>query len=672
MNRVLTPHVITTHDELEGVVQQLLLYDAFVIDVETTFDGPHQNEIKWVGLASHGTATYLVPIQHPNGLLLVAEHTEKRLPPDEERKVLKNGKLSEAKRDYRVPPVFQEAPKQLYAGEVFDILEPLLFSDRQKIGHNLKFDLLSIAKYYGGTVPPGPYHDTIIITHLLNENLIEYGLKPTILDWFNVGVYQVDGKRVTNKYIRESFYPNIGKQGIEGFPINTVAGYLAQDVRYTWLLWNKRYPMLKDHGLEDAYSLEMALYGVLMDMECAGVSINLTHMSYVKDDLERQIRDIEHDVWRMAGVQFPLSNTNKKRDLLFLPKKEGGQGLKPIGYTPKDKKPILNQATLEKYRDTNQMAALFLQWSELEKLRGTFIEGLSSHLIKGKVHTSFKQHSTVTGRLSAADPNLQQIPRESSIRELFIPDPGHVFVVADYDQIELRCAAFLSQDENMMNVFIEAQDIHRAAAAAMYNKALEDVTPEERQAGKSQNFLTLYGGGAAKLARVAKVDVDQAERFIARYYVMFPGLLEWKKKVVTDAMGRGDRNNLPTSTPYVTIPPVNRRRRLIDLFSFDQYERFRAERQAVNAVVQGFASNVMKQALIDLSQTLPANSRMLLTVHDEVIVQTPLDDNPNEIRTLVESVMADVKCLQGLPILGNVPLIASANIGSSWAEAKGK
>lgn len=672
MSRVLTPHLVTTRDELEAVVRQLLSYDAFVIDVETTYEGPHLNEVKWVGLSSHGTSTYLIPIQHPNGLLLVPEHYEKRLPPEEDRQILKSGKLSAAKREYRVPPVYSPAPKQLYAGEVFEILEPLLFSTRQKIGHNLKFDLISVSKYYGGRLPPPPYHDTIIITHLLNENLVEYGLKPTVLDWFDVGVYHVDGKRVTNKHVREAFYPNVGKQGIEGFAIDKVAKYLAQDVRYTWLLWQRRYPLLAKHSLEDAYALEMQLYGVLMAMECAGVTVNQQHMAYVKADLENQIRGIEHDVWRIAGVQFPLSNTNKKRDLLFLPKREGGQGLKPLGYTPKDKKPILNQATLEKYKDTNQLAALFLEWSELEKLRGTFIEGLSSHMIDGKIHTSFKQHSTVTGRLSAADPNLQQIPRESSIRELFIPEQGCVFVVADYDQIELRCAAYLSQDDYMMNVFIEKQDIHRAAASAMYNKAIEDVTSEERQAGKSQNFLTLYGGGAAKLARVAKVDVKQAESFIARYYQMFPGLLQWKQQVVSDAIKRGNRDGLPSTSPYVLIPPVNRRRRLIDLFSFDQYERFRAERQAVNAVVQGFASNIMKQALVDLSAALPNSSKMLLTVHDEVIVQTPADKDPVSVCRLVESVMADVKCLQGLPILGNVPLVASAKIGTSWAEAKGK
>lgn len=671
MRRVPTPHLITTKTELESVVRQLLSYDAFVIDVETTFEGPHLNEIRWVGLASYGPQVYLIPIQHPHGRMLVPEHLEKRLPPDEDRKVLKSGLLSTAKREYRVPAVFEPAPTQMFAGEVFEVLEPLLFSDRQKIGHNLKFDLLSISKYYG-TIPPGPYHDTILITHLLNENLLEYGLKPTILDWFDVGVYQVDGKRVTNKHVREAFYPNVGKQGIENFAIDKVAQYLAQDVRYTWLLWSKRYPLLAKHSLEAAYSLEMNLYGVLMSMEKAGVTVNQQHMAHVKADLERQIRDIEVEVWRMAGAQFPLTNTNKKRDLLFLSKKEGGQGLKPLGYTPKDKKPILNQATLEKYRDTNRLAALFLEWSELEKLRGTFIEGLSSHLIDGRVHTSFKQHSVVTGRLSASEPNLQQIPRESSIRELFVAEQGYTFVVADYDQIELRCAAYLSQDPAMMQVFIEEQDIHSAAAAAMYNKPVEAVTPEERQAGKSQNFLTLYGGGAAKLARVAKVDVEQAEAFIERYYRMFPGLRNWKQAVVKEAMKRGDRNNLPASIPYVVIPPVNRRRRLIDLYSVDQYERFRAERQAVNAIVQGFASNIMKQALVDMHTALPKYAHMLLTVHDEVIVQTPLSQDVDKTMQIVTSVMSGVKCPQGLPILGNVPLVASANIGPSWAEAKGK
>jgi DNA polymerase I-like protein with 3'-5' exonuclease and polymerase domains len=660
------PHLITTVSELRAAVDYLLRYDTFVIDVETTFDGAHANTVLWIGLGGPGRV-YLIPIQHPLGLMLEPARTIKELPPEEERKTLASGKLSNAKRTVKLPPVYAEPPDQLFPSEVFNTISPLLFSDRGKVGHNVKFDLLSIAKYYGGVIPPGPYHDTLVNIHLLDENKYSYELKPMVMDWLRVPKAQ-----------RESFYPNLGRKGVQLFPIDEAAMYLAKDIRYTWMLWRSQHPQLKKQGLSQAYELEMALYGVLMRVEKAGFAVDTRMLKEVGDKLAEEIRAIEGAVWAIAGFQFDLTLTAIKRELLFNPKKpkdgsRPGQGLKPLSLTPKDKLPQLNKATLEFYAGENQLAELFLEWSSLEKLHGTFITGLSNFLINGRIHTSFKQHGTVTGRLSAHEPNLQQIPargRGTIIRELFVAGPGNALVVADYDQIELRCAAYLSEDPEMMRVFLEGQDIHSAAAASMYAKAISEVTKEERQVGKGQNFLTLYGGGAKKLARTAKVDVNTAQRFIDRYYRQFAGLKAWKEKIVKDARARGDRGNPFSKPPYVLIPPTNRRRRLLDLYSPDEYERYRGERQAVNAVVQGFASNIMKQALIDLDEQLGQyNAVMLGTVHDEIIVECE-ERYAEPVKDLVAQIMGGVT-FQGQPILGTVPLVASAAIGKSWAEAKG-
>jgi DNA polymerase-1 len=656
------PHLITTVEELREAVAYLLTQPHFVIDVETTFGNAHTNEVLWVGLGARA-AVYLIPINHPIGYVDVPEHVEMRIPPENERKVLASGALSKAKRRYKVPTSFTERLDQLPPGVVFAELEPLLFSDRGKIGQNTKFDLISVSKYYGGNIPPGPYHDNIVITHLLDENRMKYDLKTVTMDWLDVPQSR-----------RAAFYPNLGRSGIEIEPVDAVARYLAKDIRYTWLYFRNQFPRLAKQGLTEAYKVEMDLYGVLMRMECNGFPVDGKRMDVVKSELEEELRSVAGEAWSIAGYQFEMTNLNIKRDLLFNPKKLGGQGLKPKSYTEKTNTAQLNKATLEYYAERgNRLAQVFLEFSALEKLRGTFIEGLGKHLIDGRIHTSFKQHGTVTGRLSAHQPNLQQIPARGDgaiIREMFVALPGKSLVVADYDQIELRCAAFLSGDTAMMEVFKQGQDIHRAAAAAMYTVDMDEVTKEQRQAGKGQNFLTLYGGGAAKLARTAGVDVPTAELFIKRYYQQFPHLGAWKDSLVEAAQRAGRRTDPFRYPPYVLIPPFNRRRRIPDLYSPHEYDRYRGERQAVNAVVQGFASYVMKLALIELDRQLPSlDAVMLVTVHDEIVVMCDVDTAVS-VKDTVSAIMGSVT-LAGEPILGEVPLVASADIGRTWAEAKG-
>ena len=331
---------------------------------------------------------------------------------------------------------------------------------------------------------------------------------------------------------------------------------------------------------------------------------------------------------------------------------------------------------LQFYADKgNTMAERLLEWSALEKLRGTFIEGLSAHLRYSgtdlpTIHTSFKQHGTVTGRLSATEPNLQQLPRGSTIRDLFVAGDGHVLIVADYDQIELRCAAYSSQDPEMLRVFRLGQDIHALAASVMLQIDIDQVTKDQRQVGKTQNFGTLYGAGEEKIAQVAGVSKRRAAEFIRNYFDTFAGLEDWKRQELKLARSRGDKADPTVSPPYVLIPPNGRRRRLPDLYHIDDWVRWRAERQAINAHVQGFASNITKLAMISLHQALreyPA--QMLVQVHDEIVVRTT-EEAAEEVLELVERVMSGVLDPTGGPILGEIPLIASASTGKSWADAK--
>ena len=655
--RRLSPFVIRTREQLEEALAHVLTYDEFVVDVETNFAHPKVNEVSWVGL-SVPDKVVLIPMGHPKGVLLTPSYTEKRLPPEEERKVLKSGKLSNLKKPYTIPATFADPGPQLRQDVVFEILEPLFFSDRTKIGHNLKFDLESIAKYYGGRIAPGPYVDTILLTHVLDENLDRYGLKELIMDWLRVP---------PNPDVRGKFYPNLGKIGVSEQPIDEVAKYLAKDVWYTYLYYKDHMNLLKkDEDLLRTFEIEMGLYPVLMDMELYGIHIDAELLRKRGEELEHERAATAGRIWSICGTQFPISNPTEKRKYLFGPKKEGGQGLKPLTFTAKTNTPQLNQATLEHYAKENELAALMLEWAEKDKIIGTFIEGLTEKLVKGRLHTSFNQHRTVTGRLSSMNPNLQQIPRGDMIRDAFTADDGHLLVVADYDQVELRCAAYLSNDSEMVRVFRDNLDIHAQAAAAMLNIPLEEVTKDQRQVGKTQNFGTLYGAGPQKIATVADCSMEQAQEFIARYFEQFAGLSEWKDGMILKARNTGRRSKL---APYAEVPPFGRRRRLPDLYAEEIKDRARAERQVINSIVQGFAANVMKLAMIDLhKQTVGTPIQILLNVHDELVVQAP-DDMVEEAKSLVVSTMEGV-VYNGKPVLGEVPLTAEAGIAKRWSEAK--
>lgn len=653
-----SPFVIRTREQLAEAVAHISRYEEFVVDVETNFAHPKINEISWIGFAVPDR-TVLIPMGHPKGVLLTPSYTEKRLPPEEERKLLKNGQLSQLKRTYTVPATFADPGPQLRQDVVFEALQSLFFSERVKIGHNVKFDLESIAKYYNNWIAPGPYVDTILLTHVLDENLDRYGLKDLVMDWLRVS---------PNPVARKKFYPNLGRIGVNEQPIDEVARYLAKDVWYTHLYYQDHMSLLRKHpDLMETFEVEMALYPVLMDMELTGINIDTELLKRRGEELEQERSATAGRIWSICGEQFPISNPTMKRKYLFGPKKEGGQGLKPLTFTAKTNTPQLNQATLEHYAKENELAAMMLEWAEKDKMISTFIDGLTEKLVKGRLHTSFNQHRTVTGRLSSMNPNLQQIPRGDVIRDSFRADEGCLLVVADYDQVELRCAAYLSGDKEMVRVFREGLDIHAEAASAMLGVPIEEVTKEQRQVGKTQNFGTLYGAGPQKIAQVADCSMEQAQEFIERYFAQFAGLSSWKDEMIKAARNNGSRVN--KKIPYAVVPPFGRRRRLPDLYSEDLKERARAERQVINSIVQGFAANVMKLAMIDLHKVIvDKDIDILLNVHDEVVIQVP-EGNVEEARELLVHTMESV-VYNDAPILGEVPLTAEAGIGKRWSEAK--
>lgn len=684
-----TPYVVSTAEELYEIVHEVQRTGHFVFDVETRgiverhpdvlewidaewkehISGlknnspeiinrakenitnkwrstlaldPMRNEVFWIGIATEGKS-WAIPMGHPNGEVIEpAERGDgSTIPPPGYRNILKSGQESMAKAKYFKPAVFSPAPEQMSRTEVFSVLKPLFFDDVLKVGHNVKFDARSIRKYYADELPQEPFMDTMIMQHILNENLSSYSLEELIK-------YNFEG---FNAYHRE------GKVGgiITEVPYSTAARYVHLDVRWTWNLYQYLWRRLKNNKeLVDCLRQDMRVLHVLMDMEDNGIPVNHRSMRVLSKDLDNKLTDLLKQMMDYAPPGFNPDSTKHKQELLFKKKREGGLGLTPSKKTSTGAASV-DEETLRKLETKHPMIPILLDWAETKKMKSTYVDGLLPKLYKGSLHPSFHLHRTATGRLSSSNPNLQNIPRDSSVRGLFVAPEGYKMLVADYDQIELRVMCMFSGDKKMSEFFLTGADIHAGAAALVLNKPVEEVTSEERQLGKGVNFLTAYGGGAQKLARTTGIEEDHAKYVIDRYYKQFSGITKWKQDVVRKAMSKG----------YVTTMS-GRRRRLPDILSADQSLRSRAERQAVNAVVQGSAADICKTAMVDAYEALRGTeAKMVVQVHDELVVLVP-EDQVDELEPIFVKAMGDGVVYNG------IPLKVSCHSAYSWSEAKGK
>jgi DNA polymerase-1 len=602
---------------------------------------PMRNEVFWIGIATHG-CSWAIPMGHRFGKVLVPEERGDgtTVPPPGYRKLLKDGKESMAKAKYVVPGKYLDAPEQLSRSVVFDALRPLFFGDFIKVGHNVKFDARSISKYYE-EIPPGPYMDTMILQHIDDENVPEFSLE----------------KLISHNFGGHSAYHREGKLGkvIDTVPFDSAARYVHLDVRWTWLLYTKLKSKINlQETLLPVVEQDMEVLRVIMHMENEGISMKTSALKTLRKELEIKQRDVLLQISDMSYPGFNPDSNKDKQTFLFNKKRDGGLGLKPTKKTEKGAPSVDNEA-LSKLKDKHPIIPLLLEWAELGKLKSTYVDGLLPKLNNGKLHPSFHLHRAATGRLSSSDPNLQNIPRDSSIRGLFVPPDGYTMLVADYDQIELRVMAMFSQDPQLVKIFRNNEDIHAATAAAVFKKDVSEVTSEERQIGKGVNFLTAYGGGSVKLARTTGIADEHAAQILDAYYKSFSTLTRWKQKAIAVA----------NKTGYVETLS-GRRRRLPELRSGDSFTASRAQRQAINAIIQGSAADICKQAMIDVHAAFNGSeARMLVQVHDELVAIAPEGQEDRYIETLV-SAMGHDRSIMG------VTLKVSCHAATSWAEAKGK
>lgn len=512
-----------------------------------------------------------------------------------------------------------------------------------KIGQNLKYDY-EVLKNYGVTLG-GKMFDTMLAHYVIQPELhhnMDY-MAETLLHYKTIHIDELIGPRGKHQKSMRDLDPK------------DVYEYAAEDADITLQLKNVLEPKLKETGTENLFwNIEMPLVPVLADMELNGVRLDTDALHDTSMIFTERMNRLEQQIYEKAGETFNISSPKQVGDILF--------GKMQIMEKPKKTKTgqyVTNEEVLQSLRAKHPIVADILDYRGLKKLLGTYVEALPKLINKrtGHIHTSFNQALTATGRLSSSDPNLQNIPVRSEdgkeIRKCFVPEQDCMFFSADYSQIELRIMAHLSGDENMIEAFRQGFDIHAATAAKIWHKDIADVTSEERKKAKQANFGIIYGITTYGLAQRMEIDNREARELIEGYFATFPKVRAYMEQAKEEARRKGYAETL-----------FGRRRYLPDITSKNGTVRGFAERNAINAPIQGSEADIIKIAMIRIWQRFKAeniHSKMILQVHDELNFSVYPDEKERVEKIVLEE-------MQGAYQL-QVPLIADAGWGKNWLEA---
>ncbi len=597
---------ILTEEELEELVRELEQSPAFALDVETTALHPMYAELVGLAIATSPVRSYYIPLGHTTG--------DAQLRRDAVARALAR--------------FFQTEGMQRYT-------------------HNGKYDALVLER--AGFPRPRIDFDTMIAAYLLGENAV--GLKElafTKLGWEMEAITELIGR---------------GKKQLtmDRAEIARVTQYACADVEATYRLVDVLRPQLEAQNQMRLFSeIELPLIDVLIDMERAGIAIDVPYLQRLSTELDSQLRTLERRIYDLAGRPFNINSPQQLSTILFeelrLPR---GKRTK-TGYS-------VSQEVLENLREAHPIVDAILEYRQLLKLKSTYVDALPRqvHPETGRVHTIFHQTVAATGRLSSSDPNLQNIPVRGelglAVRRAFVADnrPGYriadepiLLLSADYSQIELRLMAHFSQDPALLRAFAEGKDIHAATASEVFGVPLDAVTPEMRRIAKVVNFGIMYGMQAYGLARDTGMSRQEAQRFIDAYFRRFPGVARYLEETKRRAAEMGYVETL-----------FGRRRYIPEINSSNPARRQAAERMAVNMPLQGTAADIMKLAMIRVHRALAERhfrARMLLQVHDELVLEVP-ESELTSVAELVTSLMSNVVAL-------TVPLEVEAKAGPNWAD----
>ena len=525
-----------------------------------------------------------------------------------------------------------------------ELLRPLFENETiLKIGQNLKYDISMLAQY--GIRVKGPMFDTMLAHYLLEpeqRHNMDY-LAEVYLNYLTIPIEDLIGKGRMQKTMRE-------------VPVGLVKEYAAEDADITLQLYEKLLPLLKENGVEKLFfEIEMPLVPVLSCMEANGVRIDTENLQQISEAFGVEIRKIEEEIYKAAGMPFNIASPKQLGEILFerLRIDEKAKKTKTGQYAT-------GEDVLQKLSHKHPIIQMILDYRSLTKLKSTYLDALPALVNPkdGLIHTSYNQAVTATGRLSSNNPNLQNIPVRTAqgreIRRAFVPrSPQYTLLAADYSQIELRIIAHLSQDPAMVNDFNLGHDIHAATAAKVFHVPMDQVTKEQRSRAKAVNFGIIYGMSAFGLAERMELSRSEAADIIKKYFEEYAGIKEYMNRSIALARERGYAETI-----------LGRRRYLRDINGANSVVRGFAERNAINAPIQGSSADMIKIAMIGIHQELERlkmRSKMILQVHDELVFDAHLDE-----LDALKSIVQD-KMVNALPL--SVPVVVEMNTGANWLEA---
>ncbi|CCQ12659.1 DNA polymerase I [Pseudoalteromonas luteoviolacea B = ATCC 29581] len=537
------------------------------------------------------------------------------------------------------------APEQLPLSLALEYLGPILADkSRAKVGQNLKYDKSVLAQ--AGITLNGIKYDTMLESYVVNSVATRHDMDSLALKY--LGYKTVSFEEIAGKGKNQLTFNQI--------ELEKAAFYAAEDADITLRLHQVLWPMLEAQpSLKRVFTdIELPLVNVLSSVERTGVEIDVTMLGEQSKHIATRLVELEEQTYSLAGETFNLSSTKQLQHILF-EKLE----LPVIKKTPKGA-PSTAEEVLTELAHEYELPKLIIEHRGLSKLKSTYTDKLPLMVNEhtGRVHTSYHQAVTATGRLSSTDPNLQNIPIRSEegrrIREAFVAAKGHQIVAADYSQIELRIMAHLSQDKGLLNAFAQGQDVHSATAAEVFGVSLDDVTSDMRRKAKAVNFGLIYGMSAFGLSRQLDVPRGEAQHYIDRYFERFPGVLDYMETTREKAAEQGFVETL-----------FGRRLYLPDIKARNGAARKAAERAAINAPMQGTAADIIKRAMVSVHQWLNEINhegiRMLMQVHDELVFEIATDKVDSYIQIICELMSNAAKL--------DVPLLVEADSGDNWQQA---
>jgi len=528
--------------------------------------------------------------------------------------------------------------------DILRIFKPVLENpDIRKVGQNIKYDYIVLKRF--GITLRGIAFDTMIASYLLNPSLRGHSLDKIAMDLF--GYKTISYEDMTGK----------GKKqiGFQDVPVEKAVDYAAEDADITFMAFTHFENQLKENNLSDLMEkIEVPLITVLADMEMNGIRVDLNALKHLSNIFGMELADLEKDIYALAGEKFNINSSQQLGAILFekLKLKTGKKTKKKTGYST-------DVEVLTKLARTHELPKKLLRYRTVGKLKSTYVDSLQNLVNNetGRIHTSFNQTITATGRLSSSNPNLQNIPVRTEegrlIRKAFIPEEGHVLVSGDYSQIELRILAHCASDRILIEAFNNDEDIHKRTALEIFQVLPEFITKQLRDQAKTINFGIIYGMSPFRLAKDLGISRKMAETYIDNYFKRYSGVKKFIDSTIEQAEKTGEVSTI-----------FGRKRRLDDIHSSNANIRNFAKRAAVNTPIQGSAADLIKLAMIKMDKALKENemkSKMLLSVHDEIIFEAPVEEKDRLI-SLARDVMENVHPL-------DVPLRVNFGTGSNWAQA---